>query len=327
MLDAANSGFESKLSLTVGNLRKSAIQESRSMSKRCSARRLIAAFLVVAINTPTPAKDGKELPIQGGKILMFVPGQNKFLMQGGRTMRPERGIYGFAVVNAGDGKVIGVIQRDLRQNPQVSPDGASFATLSGKSDKIELWQTSTVKPRKELDVLKSPSDVAFSTDGKILAVVGHIDDFGAPLALKAVDLPSGKERWVMPLAKTDSDRGTAQLATSKSGELLVAQSGVWKLVDFQTGNVQAAFEERVSRETEFSSGGLHLSHDARRFVHVTRAFVNVWEVDGRKRLFTLPDKYTPAKFVSGDDRHSDVLVIGSRDGLVGMLNFYYRDAA
>lgn len=289
------------------------------MSNSCFVRRLAAAFIVILITTPTPAKDGKELPILG-KVITFAPMQNKLLMEGGRTTRPEREFTGFAIVNAGDGKVIGVIQdegRAKRQAPLFSPDGASLVTVSGT---IKLWYTSTAKPRKELEVLKSPSAVAFSSDGKMLAVVGHIDDFEAPLALKAVDFPSGKDRWMVPLSKT-GDR-TAQLASSKNGALLVGQYGAWKLVDFETGNVEKMFENKNFQDARFADGSLHLCHDAKRFVHTTRDFVNVWEIDGPKKLLTLTDKNAGmvSKFVAGDDRHSDILIMGTRDGVLRVLN-------
>lgn len=271
----------------------------------------IVALTGVAMTSVVLAKNGKELPILGprGPRIMYVPKQNKLLMWNVSAPKPIGNLPGIAVVNGADGKILGVIRGTFAG---FSPDGASIVTLS---ETVGLWHTATAKPRKELPVLLSPSAVAFSPDSKMLAVVGKVNDFGRPLTLKVFELPSGKERWSMPLPNLVS------LMAGPSGQLVVVQTPtMWTLLDFQSGETLKQFVAARSDQTVIS-GDIHFNKDASRFIAADGTNVAIWDVEGRKKLLTVKESAPfVSKFVPNDDRHSGVLVIGTSLGIMKSFN-------
>jgi len=189
-----------------------------------------------------------------------------------------------------------------------SPDGTTLAisfqrpfSEGIKTDKVELWdlKTGNVRQRIELDHGGCMAGLAFSSDGKTLAVSGHADR-GTTGGVRLVDVESGKLKKAFKVEKAV----VAEVAFSPDGETLAAASSAMDKHEVLLWDLSAGKVKKVLESTSEDVLALAYSPDGKRLVGGgADGQLELWDLKtGKATLLPSPSELTDKIIFSPDGR-------------------------
>lgn len=190
-----------------------------------------------------------------------------------------------------------------------SPDGKTLAisfqrpfSEGVQTDKVELWdlKTGNVKRRLELDHGGCMAGLAFSLDGKTLAVTGH-GDRGTTGGVRLIDVESGSQKKALRVEKAI----VAEVAFSPDGETLASTSSGMDKQEVLLWDVSAGKVKKVLESTSEDVLSLAFSPDGKRLAGGgANGQLELWDLKtGKATALPSPSELTDKLAFSPDGKY------------------------